>query len=394
MARVDYLVIGKGLVGAAAAKYLASSGKTVVVVGPDEPAAGESPLVYAAHYDQARVQRQIGWEQVWTNLNIASINAYGALEEASGIRFHRTPGCLYVDPYGGDKYFEQAETFLRTGIVSGQMLRNGRAIESLFPLFRFPEKSVGMFEAAPSGHIDPRALVKAQCVIAENNGCRIVKSTVTGLDRKAEGFIAHLQDGQKIEAGEVLVATGSFANHLGILSEPVAMRSKGETVLLARVSEKDAAQLTEMPSLLYEWDSGEIEGVYVLPPVAYPDGGIYLKIGANFPEDPTFKHIEEVRDWFRAGDSERFAPRLEQMLRSLLPAVQWTETTTRRCIVSYTPARRPYIGRTRERGLYFAGGCNGYSAMCSDAMGRVAAALMGTGEYPKGFSETELGLEY
>lgn len=394
MGRADILVIGKGLVGAAAAKYLALSGKNVVVVGPDEPMPDMNPLVHAAHYDQARVQRQIGWEQVWTNLNIASINAYGMLERTTGIRFHRTPGCLYVDPYGGDKYLEQAETFLKTGIVAGEMLNDARKIESLFPFFRFPDTSVGMFETAPSGYIDPRALVKAQCVAAENNGCRIIRSTVTGLDRRTEGFVARLHDGQIIEASEVLVATGSFANHLGILREQVAMRSKGETVLLAKLSEREVAELATMPSLLYEWDSGDMEGVYVLPPVAYPDGGMYLKIGANFPEDPAFHHIEEVREWFREGDSERFAPRLERMLHDLLPDLKWTETTTKRCIVSYTPSRRPYIGRTWEKGLYLAGGCNGYSAMCSDAMGRVAAGLMGTGDYPEGFSEAELGLEY
>lgn len=392
-AKADILVIGKGLVGAAAARYLSAGSRKVVLAGPDEPGAGETPQVYAAHYDQARVQRQIGWERIWTDLNMASVRAYEELQRSTGIRFHQTPGCLYVNPYGSDDYLAQADALLQKGTVAGQMLQTVEEIEALFPCFRFPVSCKGMFEPAPSGYINPRALVKAQCIAAEKQGCRIIRSVVSRLDRVGEGFVAHAGE-HRIEAAQVLVATGSFANHLGILKESVAMRSKGETVLLARLSERDAADLKGMPSLLYEWNEKDIEGVYVLPPVAYPDGGIYLKIGANFPEDPVFHDLEAVQTWFHSGDSERFAPRLEHMLKSILPGVQWIETVTKRCIVSYTPHRRPYIGQTREQGLYVAGGCNGYSAMCSDAMGMVAAELVSTGRYPADFSEADLRLAY
>lgn len=394
MIKADILVIGNGLVGAAAARHLSARSRNVVVVGPDEPLPGEQPLVQAAHYDQARVQRQIGWEKVWTDLNLASVRAYAELERTTGIRFHHAPGCLYVNPYGYDEYLAQAGPQLGNGSVAGELFDTHDGIEARFPFFRFPVSSVGMFETAPSGYINPRLLVKAQGLAAEMQGCRFIRSTVLELDRVGGGFVARTSDDVKVEAREVLVATGSFANHLGILKEPVAMRSKGETVLLARLSERDAAHLRDMPSLLYEWNEKDIEGVYVLPPVAYPDGGVYLKIGANFPEDPVFHDLGEIQAWFHSGDSERFAPRLGHMLRNIMPGVEFHETLTKRCIVSYTPGKKPYIGRTREEGLFLAGGCNGYSAMCSDAMGRLAAELIITGAYPEGFSGDDLALKY
>ena len=390
----DFMVIGKGLVGSAAARYLSRQVASVVVVGPDEPSDGREPLVQAAHYDQARVQRSIGWEQVWTDLNMASVCAYPELERITGVKFHQTPGCLYVDPNGGDDYLEQAIPMLRSGLVRGREYSNGSAIVRDFPFFRFPERSAGMFESDPAGYIDPRSLVKAQCIASLNQGCVFVNDTVIGLERKPGYFVARTEDGRSFLAKKVLVATGSFANHLGILRTPVALRSKGETILLARIDDVVAGSWMTMPSLLYEWDEEDIEGVYLLPPVVYPDGVIYLKIGANFPEDPVFTELEAVRDWFRSGDSDRFAPRLKAMLRKIIPGLPLGETLTKRCIVSYTPDRRPYIGRTDEDGLYFAGGCNGYSAMCSDAMGSVAATLMSEGRYPTEYMEGFLRISY
>ncbi|MBP7601380.1 MAG: hypothetical protein KA750_08545, partial [Thermoflexales bacterium] len=54
------IVIGKGLVGTAAAKYLAAAQTGVAVIGPDEPANFSTATVFASHYDQARVLRRIG----------------------------------------------------------------------------------------------------------------------------------------------------------------------------------------------------------------------------------------------------------------------------------------------------------------------------------------------
>jgi glycine/D-amino acid oxidase-like deaminating enzyme len=392
--RFDILVIGKGLVGSAAARHLTLGSRSVAVIGPNEPQPGEDPLVQAAHYDQARVQRSVGWEQVWTDLNMESVRSYAELERSTGIKFHHTPGCLYVNPYGGDAYLEQAIPKVRSGLIVGREYNKANEIGNDFPFFKFPERSVGLFESAPAGYIDPRSLVRAQCVAAEKQGCTIINATVVGLERESSGFVTITQDGSSFMADKVLVATGSFANHLGILKEPVALRSKGETVLLTRVSERLARDWSSMPSLLYECNEADIEGVYLLPPVLYPNGGIYLKIGANFPEDPVFTDLEEVRDWFRSGNSDRFAPRLRSMLSEIVPRLPLGETMTKRCIVSYTPVRRPYIGRTHEEGLYLAGGCNGYSAMCSDAMGQVAATLMAEGRYPEGYSEDKLGLIY
>ena len=48
----DCIVIGKGLIGSAAAKYLSQSQKKVAVLGPDETRDINDAIVFSSHYDE------------------------------------------------------------------------------------------------------------------------------------------------------------------------------------------------------------------------------------------------------------------------------------------------------------------------------------------------------
>ncbi|MGZ4049230.1 MAG: hypothetical protein ACXVNN_07700 [Bacteroidia bacterium] len=54
--------------------------------------------------------------------------------------------------------------------------------------------------------------------------------------------------------------------------------------------------------------------------------------------------------------------------------------------MSFTKPRKPYIGALNDRGLFVACGGNGYSAMCSDALGKVAANLLTEGPFREDYS--------
>ena len=83
----DALVIGKGLIGSATAKYLSQTNASVAIIGPDEPANIEDAIVYASHYDSGRVQRQIGRNHAMTKLNLHALNHYPWLQKESNIHF-------------------------------------------------------------------------------------------------------------------------------------------------------------------------------------------------------------------------------------------------------------------------------------------------------------------
>ncbi len=93
----DVIVIGKGMMGVAAARHLALAGARVALIGPDEPRDWEAhPGVFASHYDNGRITRTIDPSADWARLARRSIERYGEIESRSGIRFYTEAGCLIL----------------------------------------------------------------------------------------------------------------------------------------------------------------------------------------------------------------------------------------------------------------------------------------------------------
>ena len=390
----EHIVIGKGLVGSAAAKYLSAASRRVAVIGPDEPNPNDESVVYASHYDQARVQRIIGTDEVWTRLNLDSVNQYENIQAQSGVFFHGSVGCLYVNPYGKDHYLENADALGQKFNQSHRTYLNAQQISDDFNCFQFPDQAQGLFESSPAGFINPRQLIAAQLNIFRNNQGEIYTDTVIGLAFSNNLFVVQTQEGNVYTSSSVLLATGSFVNYLSLIPQPLQLKTKSEVVLLVKVNEADARKMSQMPSLLYEIDEDETEGIYLIQPVLYPDGNYYLKIGCNTPDDRYFEEIEQVQHWFREARGEAFAPRLIKALQAIMPQLAVGDVITKKCIISRTAHGRPYIGQTTQRGLFVAGGCNGYSAMCSDAIGNVAAHLILKGHIPQEYLANSFELIY
>jgi len=384
--RFDVIVIGKGLVGTAAAKYISAAQLNIAIIGPDEPRDNENALVFASHYDQSRVQRLIGKDEVWTKLNIDSVNQYDTIRRQSGIEFHEPVGCLYVQPAGTDNYLANAKGIGDMFQTSFRNLHSGNEINSEHKEFRFPETSNALLESSPAGLINPRLLIKAQLKILEENRGTVIRDTVINISHIGTEYLVETSEGSSYFAHKILLAPGSFVNYFNLLQHKLDLVVKSEVILLAMLYEEDALQLSSLPSLLYEIDDGEVEGIYLVKPVKYPDGKWYLKMGCNMPEDILFENISEVQHWFRMGDSDRFQPRMTKALMNFMPGLKPEAFLTKRCIINRSVHGRPYIGETKHHGLYFASGCNGYSAMCSDAIGRVSAEVLINGKFPEGYS--------
>ena len=114
--RFKWIIVGRGMMGAAAARYLALQGEGVAVIGPDEPKDWANHHgVFASHYDEARITRTIDSDPVWARLANRSIARYGQLAADSGINFYEEVGCLIVGPKRGghDPYVGQVEVAAR-----------------------------------------------------------------------------------------------------------------------------------------------------------------------------------------------------------------------------------------------------------------------------------------
>ena len=61
-----------------------------------------------------------------------------------------------------------------------------------------------------------------------------------------------------------------------------------------------AAMAADMPTVIHATD---IDDTYILPPIRYPDGQVYIKLGGD-PNDVPALAPGELQDWFRSGGSE------------------------------------------------------------------------------------------
>jgi glycine/D-amino acid oxidase-like deaminating enzyme len=379
----DAIVIGAGLMGAAAARYLANAGLRAALIGPAEPTDDARATVFASHYDEARVMRLVGKDAHWTRLNIDSARAYPALEAESGIRFLYPVGCLYVSLDPDDAYLARAD-----GDAAAHDLPITRydaaELAREFPDFAFAEGARGLFQAGPAGHIHPRRLIAAQLAAFAAHGGDLIRDVVVHAEESADHVTLTTESGATYRAAGALLAAGAFSNTFDLLPRRLDLRLKSETILLARVSEAEAARLADLPSLLYEIDTGAYEGIYLIRPLRYPDGHIYLKMGCNLAGDLALTTLESIRAWFVHGDSARHEATLAGALAAVTPRLAVEATATKRCIITYTPDGRPYVGRVTERMAVLTGG-NGYSAMCSDALGAAGAHVLLHDRLPAGY---------
>ena len=382
----DTIVIGKGLIGSAAAKYLSQSQENIAIIGPDEPTDAAGAVVFSSHYDQARIQRIIGADPVWTLLNLQSAQQYHSLQKETNIKFHIGAGCLYVNPAGSDRYLEKIRVQANQFDLDFELFENSEAIHKSFPDFTFPEGSKGVFESSRSGYINPRLLIKAQLTLFKKNG-GVIHNEIANEVRYTKNYIQiTMLSGTIYKAKKVLLSPGAFINFLHLVRNNLAVTLKSETTILANVSAEEAQRLSGLPSLLYEIEIPEYRNIYLTQPVQYPDGKYYLKMGCNLPKDIYFNNLKGVQDWFIGGDSDANLKILRDALILIMPKLKVQSFVTRRCIVSFTKHGKPYIGALNNNGLFVAAGGNGYSAMCSDALGRIASHVVTDGVFPVEYS--------
>lgn len=384
----ESIIIGRGLIGSAAAKYISRSQKNIALIGPDEETTSREQIVFASHYDQARIQSIVGKDAITTMLNQQSANEYPSLESETGITFHSKEGSLTVFPENVGFYLDQYKDLADRFGVKYRSFESGESLKEFNSDFNFPSSAKGVYELSPCGHINPRLLIKVQQKNFQKNGGTIFNNTAKEIIFEKGVIKVTCFNDQVFYAKKVLIATGAFTNFFNLLKEKVVLKLKSETTIWVKVNEKEAQRLQSLPSLLYKINEPEVQDIYLIQPVKYPDGNFYLKMGANIPDDIYFTNLEEIQQWFKNKGSIDISS-LRNSLQSILPGLSVSDCYEKRCIVCYTPHGKPYIGPVDDKGLYIAAGGNGYAAMSSDALGKIAANVFFENSFPAGFSEKD-----
>ncbi|MBB3522543.1 NAD(P)/FAD-dependent oxidoreductase [Rhizobium sp. BK456] len=384
-----YIVVGRGLMGSAAARHLARQVDGVGVIGPDEPDDRKAHQgVFASHYDEGRITRTIDPDRNWALLANRAIGRYREISRDSGIDFYREVGCVVVAPDGSDYLERTRQAAVSLGVETRFLDEAG--LKAAFPFFAFPGAAAGVFEAKGAGHISPRRLVKAQSLLAEKAGAAVIRDHVVSIRSVGGSAVVETAGGRSYRGEKVLLAAGGFSIAENLLPKPVAMTVYGRTVTLFEVSETDAVRLAAMPSLILDVPGTHI---YLLPPIRYPDGNFYLKIGGD-PDDLALGDEVAMRAWFKTEGRETVRAYHERIVEGLVPDLAPLSISTAACVVSQTESGYPMIGYTSSPEIAVLTGCAGTSAKSSDEIGRLGADLLLSGRISEHGYSTDFTPEF
>lgn len=363
--QAEVVVVGRGLIGAAATRHLVDLGLDVVAIGPGEPRDWSRHAgVFSSHFDSGRITRLSGPDPVWSELAARSIPRYHGIADRSDISFH-TPAGLVAVSDDLDLWLQSAAQHQ----ASHEVLDSDDVYERFG--IRLPSDLRALYEAAPAGHIDPRKLILAQNRIARLGGATILDEEVTSIRSESGGWTVRWQGGS-LTAPSVLVAAGAFTNEL--LPEPLEFDRFARTIVLAETEPMD-----DLPSMIWVRDAPETR-MYWVPPVVFPDGRRLLKIGGSVHPEQLLDGDLPLRRWFRSGGSEQEADALRAVLLEMLPDLKVLSWDRDPCVMTATVHGRPYLGAVAE-GLYTAVGGNGSAAKSSDEIGRLVADLVAAGSW-------------
>ncbi|CUH38173.1 Monomeric sarcosine oxidase [Jannaschia seosinensis] len=363
----DFIVIGGGMMGAPCARHLAEGGASVALVAAPEPEVKtEWQGPFGSHFDAARITRRVGADRDWSLLSRRSIDRYRDIETRTGKTIFHETGALMAGPEDGPMS-KFTQDFLAVAAALDnppEVLEVASAWERMG--LALPDETLATFEVRRGGWLDPRAMRDAQTALAHTAGAKVFAQAATARD----GGVVTLADGGRIAGGHVVVATGPHAASDGLLPRKPAMKVWARTVAFARLSEAEGARLASLPSVIWVPEGWQYD-LYMLPPVRYPDGRLYLKIGGQV-DGPRIHSAAEMRAWFHgAGDAEVGAQLLAEM-RTVLPGLEAEATHTGPCAVVWSETGYPYIDAAAPGVTVLCGG-NGAAAKSGDEIGRLGA---------------------
>ncbi|WP_317055904.1 NAD(P)/FAD-dependent oxidoreductase [Roseovarius rhodophyticola] len=360
-------VIGAGMIGSAAARHLSKLGHEVCLIGPDEPREKKHHKgVFASHYDAGRITRTLDPDPFWARASADSIARYGDIQAESGIPFYTECGLLMAGP-SGHPAITKTQALAIQESYEFQSYSAG-ALSSRFPDFSFDASTHALFEPKGAGYIDPRALVAAQIAIAQNAGATRALQIANGVRETASGVEIETEDRQ-FTADQVLVAAGGFSNM--VLSEPLPITVMARTILMVEVEEREAERLTGLPPVIQYFGDGT--DMYLLPPIKYPDGRYYIKLGGD-PSDVVLGDIGQIKKWFRQGGDGAVGGTLDEILTTLMPSAKLGSRYIASCVTTFSEDQRPILKRLSDRVSVATAGC-GRGAKCSDELGRLGAVI-------------------
>jgi sarcosine oxidase len=203
MQKYDVAVIGLGAVGSAALYQLSKLNLRVIGIDRFAP-----PHSHGSSHGESRINRQaIGEGKYYTPLSLRTNQIWKELEDISGKELHNACGLLMIS--------EQDNEFLKTTVDAAKdfsikhELLDSAETQDRFPAITMAKDEVAYFEPG-GGFIRPENCIDAQIKTARDNGAEVLINTKVAGIKEGSTVIITLEDGEKIIADKVILASGSW----------------------------------------------------------------------------------------------------------------------------------------------------------------------------------------
>jgi sarcosine oxidase len=210
---VDVAVVGLGGIGSAAAYWL-SRRPGVRVLGLEQFELGHP---YGASEDVSRIIRRSYHRRDYVRLTARAYEAWVDVEAESGARIVTRMGGLDVGPRqvadGADIDIEvYAGAMTAEGIPFERL--DGPEIVRRWPAWRLGDEHLGLFQA-DTGIADPSQGNAAHRRLAREHGAVLRDRTgVVAIHDEGDELTLVLEDGDRVRAGQVVLATDAWTNEL------------------------------------------------------------------------------------------------------------------------------------------------------------------------------------
>ena len=353
MQRFDVIVIGAGVIGAAAAWRLAGRASTLLLE--------QHPFLHelGSSHGGSRIFRHAYEDREHVRLAVAADGLWGELEAATGERLLHRCGGLDLGTTGLGE-IDAIEAALRAEGRPVERL-DGAAVRERFPAFGVGDDVEALYQ--PDAAIVPatRAVATLLRAAAADGAVLRDREAVLRIDAAADGVEVTTSRG-RYGAERLVVAAGPWL--AGVVPElALPLRVEQQQVLYLRVG-RDARAFTpgRMPVFI-----DRRGGIYGFPVFERPDA---VKV-SDHEGAPTIR----LADRSERIDPER-ATATAAAARRLMPGLDGERVGGQTCLYTKTPDERFVLDRHPEFAqVVVAGGGSGHAFKFGPVLGEIAASL-------------------
>ncbi|MDE3132901.1 MAG: FAD-dependent oxidoreductase [Acidobacteriota bacterium] len=359
-ARYDVIVVGAGLMGAAAAWSLARRGRSVLVVEQFGPGHRNG-----SSHGSARIFRRAYADALYVRLSGRAFELWRELEQRSGASILRTLGGI---DHGAQRDVDGVAAQLAAAGVPYELLP---AIESerRWPGMRFAQ---GALFQPQAGTIDAALALEALVADAAAHGAQVLyDTTVARLVPGDESGAVELAGGGRVEARALVAAAGAWLEPL--LGEPLP-REWGKLPRLTVTQQ----QIFHFPRL--DRDAA------LWPTVMHHAGGLVYHLAGGRDGGPhedrkigEHRHGTVTTAAARSGEVDaRSRARVVEYVKRWLPGLDPTPGREATCLYTTTPSEDFVLDRMGS--LVICSACSGHGAKFAPLIGELVAELVSSPE--------------